>query len=172
MPFRSLIKISPRQGLRLMPSTGSDYRKKNDTSLNPKEYPTGRNIVNIIRGTVAPPWVNECSSHGRRFVRIFQECLAWGMLQCYHQESRNMAKRNKSPHIGESDVLTWMLPTQCWEHCCLVTPTSMCEMFFLMSLHQSHHPYSQTMVCGFVKSEIYSQEIAPGWSILKTWKHC
>ena len=115
--------------------------QKIDTSLNPKEYPTGRNIVKIISGTVAPPSVNvENAVHiGEGMLEYFKNAWPEGCYKCWQRETN-------SPILDNPKCSTWMLPTQCWEHCCLVTPTSICDMFFLMSLHQSHHPSSQMMV--------------------------
>ena len=78
---------------------------KFDTSLNPKENPTGRNIVNIISGTVAPPPVNvDNAVHiGKGMLEYFKNAWSEG---CYDitKKVRNMAERNKSPHFGESEV--------------------------------------------------------------------
>ena len=128
-----------RAGLPQKPGTSQNPR-------DPKKYPTGRNVVHIISGTLAAPSVNvDNTIHiGEGMLEYFKNAWSEGCYNAITKKEENMTERNNISYK--------------------VTSTSMWEIFFLLSFHQSHHPCSHTMVCDFVKSQIYSQKIVPGWS--------
>ena len=84
-------------------------RQKLDTCLNPldpKDHPTGSNIVNIISGKVAPPSVNvdNAVDIGEGMLQHFENTWPEGFYNTIPRKVETMTEKSKAFPVGESKV--------------------------------------------------------------------